>query len=211
MGRKARFVVVEGIDHVGKTTQIDKIETFLRLRGVDLVRYREPGGTKVGERVREILLDKSLGTMVPRAELMLFFGARVQLLETQVEPALRAGQTVVLDRYYYSSAAYQGPFTFTPNWVLGLAEDWLRLIEPDVVIYLDGDPEVLAKRAHGEPDRIEARGLDYQRKVRAAFLSMADHRSDIFETVNAEQSIEKVWADIQKILEEKVLEGIHHG
>lgn len=204
MSKKARFVVFEGVDHCGKTTALDRAEAFLRPH-VAVVRYREPGGTKIGERIRELLLDKEHGKMAAKAELLLFFAARVQLLEQEILPALKAGMTVILDRYYFSSAAYQGVDLLGPNWVLNFAEDWLRLPEPDLVVYLDGDPEVLAKRAHGEPDRIEAKGVAYQKKVRAAFVAMADHHSDLFETVNAERSVEEAWADIQKILESKVL------
>jgi dTMP kinase len=205
--KKARFIVFEGVDHVGKGTQLDRSETFLRLHGVDLVRYREPGGTKVGERIRELLLEKD-GVIVPKCELMLFFAARMQLLETQIEPALRSGMCVLLDRYFYSSAAYQGVDLCGPNWVLNFSEDWLRILEPDVVVYLDGDPEVLARRATGEADRIESKGLDYQRKVRQAYLKMADHRGDLFHTVNAERPIEEVWKGVQGILESRVLEEI---
>jgi dTMP kinase len=211
MSKKARFIVIEGVDHSGKTTALDRTETFLRLRGVDLVRFREPGGTPIGERIRELLLDKEHGRMTAKTELLLFFAARTQLLEQEVLPALKAGLVVLLDRYYYSSAAYQGVDLLGPNWVLNFAEDWLRLPEPDLVVYLDGDPELLAQRAHGMPDRIEARGIQYQKKVRQAFLSIADHRSDLFETVNAEQSVEEGWADIQKILETRVLEEVVRG
>lgn len=211
MSKKARFIVVEGVDHAGKGTQLDKIETFLKGRGVDVVRFREPGGTKIGERIRELLLDKEHGKMTAKTELMLFFAARTQLLEQEVLPALKAGVTVLLDRYYYSSAAYQGIDLLGPNWVLNFSEDWLRLPEPDVVVYLDGDPEVLAKRAHGEGDRIEAKGVQFQKKVRAAYVAMADHHGDLFETVNADQSAPEVWADIQKILESRVLGEIVHG
>lgn len=205
MSKKARFIVFEGVDHCGKTTALDRTEAFLRGRGLDVARFREPGGTLIGERIRELLLDKARKEITPKTELMLFFAARTQLIETEILPALKAGRVVLCDRYYYSSAAYQGIELFGPNWVLNFAEDWLRLPEPDLVVYLDGDPELLAKRAHGEPDRIEAKGVQYQKKVRAAFVAMADHHSDLFETVNAERSVEAAWADIQKILEEKVL------
>lgn len=205
MSKKARFVVFEGVDHCGKTTALDRTETFLRLRGVDMVRFREPGGTPIGEKIRELLLDKGNNEMTAKTELMLFFAARTQLLEQEILPALEAGKVVLCDRYYYSSAAYQGTQLYGPNWVLNFSQDWLRLPEPDLVVYLDGDPELLAKRAHGESDRIEAKGVRYQERVRAAFLAMADHHSGLFETVNAERSVEEGWADIQKILEAKVL------
>lgn len=211
MGKKARFIVVEGVDHCGKTTMLDRAETFLRLHGTDLVRFREPGGTKIGEKVRELLLDKANNEMTAKTELMLFFASRMQLLEQEILPALDQGRTVVCDRYYYSSAAYQGPEIYGSNWVLGLAENWLRLREPHLVVYLDGDPDVLARRSRGEKDRIEEKGIDYQRKVRFAYSAMADHRPDLFRTVNAERPIEDVWKDVQKILESEVLEEVVRG
>ncbi len=211
MSKKARFVVVEGVDFSGKGTQLDKIETFLRLHGVDLVRFREPGGTKIGEKIRELLLDKANLEMTAKTELLLFFASRMQLLEQEVMPALKAGRVVLCDRYYYSSAAYQGRQIYGANWVLALAEEWLRLPEPDLVIYLDGDPGILASRARAELDRMEAKGVEFQRGVRFSYVSMADHRRDLFETVNAERPIEDVWKDVEKILNERVLEEVVRG
>jgi len=207
MRKRSKFIVFEGVDHCGKTTQLDRAEEFLRKEGQSVLRLREPGGTAIGEKIREILLDKENSNLHPKTELMLFFASRIQLLETQVEPALRSGKIVLLDRYYYSSAAYQGVDLFGPNWVLNFAEDWLRLLEPDLVIYLDGDPELLAARAHGMPDRIEAKGISYQKKVRAAYLSMADHRGDLFHTIDATRPIDTVWVDVKRSLSLFVLEG----
>lgn len=211
MKKRARFIVFEGLDYVGKGTQLDLAEKFLKEEGLDVVRFREPGGTKIGERIRDVLLDKTFLDMTPRTELMLFFASRTQLLEEKVEPALQAGKCVLLDRYFYSSAAYQGSFVNSPGWVLNLAEDWLRLLEPDLVVYLDGDPEVLAKRARGEKDRIEEKGVEYQKKVRRAYLEMADHRGDLFCQINAERAIEEVQKDVKAALIAHVLGGTVNG
>jgi len=198
---KPRFIVFEGLDHVGKTTQIDKAAAYLKSKGVPVLRLREPGGTEVGEDIRELLLKKRETDIRPKAEMMLFFAARLQLLETKILPALKEGITVLLDRYYYSTAAYQGPFSYGASWILNMAEEWLRLTEPDAAIYLDGDPEILAQRAHGEGDRIEAKGIAYQKTVRNAYLTMAEHRPDLFVTINAERPIESVWEPIQAYLD----------
>ncbi len=199
---KGKFIVFEGVDHVGKTTQLDRAEEHLKFMKWPVFRYREPGGTPVGEEIRKILLDKNLD-IKPKAELMLFFAARMQLLETAILPALESGKIVLLDRYYYSTAAYQGPFLngYGNGWVLNMAEEWLRLREPDLVVYLDGDPEILAKRSNGQTaDRIEAKGLDYQRKVREAYLAMADYRP-IFKTVDAARPIDAVWESVKDHLD----------
>jgi dTMP kinase len=143
---KKSFIVFEGVDFCGKTTQINHAETFLKSKGRDVVRFREPGGTVTGEKIRTMLLEKEKEEIRPKAELLLFFASRVQLLDEKVMPAIKAGKTALLDRYYYSTAAYQGPFLlgYGSGWVTAFAEDWLRLPEPDLVIYLDGDPEKLA-------------------------------------------------------------------
>ena len=205
-GMRKNLIVFEGVDFCGKTTQIQYAEAFLKSKGRDVVRYREPGGTAAGEKIREVLLDITQSAMKPKTEVLLFFAARMQLLEEQVLPAIKTGKTAILDRYYYSTAAYQGSVMdgYGPGWVTALAEDWLRLPEPDLVIYLDGDPEKLAPRKTGEKDRIEARGLDYQKKVRATYLALADYRRHIFNVVNAERPVEEVRKEIEAILEREV-------
>ncbi len=200
MGERGKFVVFEGVDHCGKTSQVDRAEAFLKERELPYRRLREPGGTLVGERIREVLLNDKKMEISPRAELMLFFASRFQLCETVIEPALQDGMTVLLDRYYYSSAAYQGPFSYGSQWVLNMAEEWLRLRQPDLVLYLDGRPEVLAARAHGEGDRIEAKGLDYQKLVRSAYQEMAADRSNVFVTIDAEEPIDRVWGEVKKAM-----------
>jgi dTMP kinase len=200
MGERGRFVVFEGVDHCGKTSQVDRAEAFLKERNLPYRRLREPGGTLVGERIRELLLNDKKIEISPRAELMLFFASRFQLCETVIEPALNDGMTVLLDRYYYSSAAYQGPFSYGSTWVLYMAEHWLRLRQPDLVIYLDGRPEILSARAHGPGDRIESKGLDYQKQVRDAYQAMAADRTNIFATIDAEDPIDKVWGKVKRAL-----------
>lgn len=200
------LIVFEGVDFCGKTTQLDYAEAYLKSKGKNVVRYREPGGTAAGEKIRQVLLDITQTAMKPKTEVLLFFAARMQLLEEQILPAIKAGKTALLDRYYYSTAAYQGSVMdgYGPGWVTALAEDWLRLPEPDLVIYLDGDPEKLAPRKVGEKDRIEARGVEYQKKVRSTYLMLADHRQEMFRVVNAERSVEEVRREIEAILDREV-------
>lgn len=202
--KNGKLIVFEGVDFCGKTTQLDFAEAYLKGKGLDVLRLREPGGTATGERIRELLLDKTQVEMKPKTELLLFFASRVQLLEEKVLPALKAGRTVLLDRYYYSSAAYQGPFlenepgnSNKAAWVISFAEEWMKLPRPDLVIYLDGDPNRLAPRKTGEKDRFEERGTEFQEKVRAAYLSISQ-RQDCFCVVNAERPIEAV----RKVIEE---------
>jgi dTMP kinase len=199
-----RYIVFEGVDHCGKTTQLDRAERWLHARGHAIERLREPGGTPTGERIRSILLDPVL-EISARTELLLFMASRVQLLEERVKPALRSGKIVLQDRYWYSTAAYQGGAG-----KLGFEEvhdqvDALKLISPGLVIYLDGDPRALAARHSDKSDRFEAKGIEYQEKVRAEYLRMAKQEflPGFFWIVNAERGVDEVHAEIAGILEKE--------
>lgn len=200
MVAKGKLVVFEGLDHTGKGTQIRLAMDWLAAKGVAAETHREPGGTAVGERVRGLLLDPDLKEMKPKTEMLLFFASRAQLSEERVGPALEKGTTVVLDRYYFSTAAYQGPhLTGGAERVLWLARQ-LQLPEPDLVVCLDGDPERLAERHTGPSDRIEAKGLEFQRGVRKAYFAMAKS-FPYFRLVDAERPVEAVHKEVSGLLE----------
>lgn len=198
---KSKFIVFEGIDHTGKTTQLDMIEGWMRLRNIDFERYREPGGTDTGEKIRELLLDKTRVEMFPVTEILLFFSSRAQLVEEKIQPALKAGRNVILDRYWFSTAAYQGPWM--KNGVYRILE-LARLFElprPDLVICLDGDPKILANRKRGPSDRIEAKGIEYQKKVRQAYQDLSVQYAPQFRMVDAARGAEKIHEEIIGLLE----------
>lgn len=198
---KGKFIVFEGVDHSGKTTQIDRAEKHLKSMGRDVVRFREPGGTDIGEKVRELLLDKANSKMTAKTELCLFFASRAQLAEEKTLPALRAGKDVLLDRYVYSTAAYQGAGGVkSPVGIVAFSEEWLMLPIPDLVIFLDGDPEVLGKRHRGEKDRMEAKGIEFQKQVRACYHQVWKGWPGPYQIVNAEATMDEVGAEIRGIL-----------
>lgn len=202
----SKFIVFEGVDHSGKTTQIDRAEKYLNGKGGELLRLREPGGTAIGEKIREILLDKANSAMVGKAEMMLFFASRAQLVEEKILPALEQGRHVLLDRYVYSTAAYQGAAGVkTPVAIASFSEEWLRLPIPDLVIFLDGDPEKLAKRHRGEKDRMEMKGLEYQKAVRSAYHMVFGNWPGPYHIVDAEQTMDEVSQAIRGILTASVL------
>jgi dTMP kinase len=163
-----RLVVLEGADGVGKTTQVERLIAHLRERGIDAVSLREPGGTPLGERIRAILLDLSGAGVNDRAELLLFLAARAQLVP-EVTRELTAGRTVVLDRFFLSTYAYQIAGR-------GLPEEDVRRINafatlgrvPDLTVVLALPPEDARARA-GEGDRIERSGIDFYERVAGAF------------------------------------------
>ena len=196
-----KFIVFEGVDHCGKTTQIDLAEKWLTSRGHKVARFREPGGTETGEKIRGVLLDKTI-SVVPLCEMLLFMASRVQLLEQKIEPALNSGHVVLLDRYWFSTFAYQGiAGHLGGNRVTDLVL-LLGLRRPDLVIMLDGDPERLASRHLGTSDRIEAKGLEYQREVRDGYhrLALMRDAKDLFRVVNAEGLVEDVHAAVVDVL-----------
>lgn len=169
-----RFIVLEGIDGAGKTTQAKLLVRALRRRGRAVVYVREPGGTDLGEQVRRLLLDRR-SRMTVECELYLYMAARAQLVAERIRPALRRGRTVVCDRFLYSSAAYQGEAGGVGvGDVLALGRWAVDGVAPDRVVILDLDPrEGLRRKRGGRADRIERRGLAYQRSVRRGFLRVA--------------------------------------
>ena len=193
------LIVFEGIDGSGKSTQIEKLEAALsKFRKVE--RLREPGGTVVGEKIRELLANPDHAELTPRAELLLFMAARAQLAEQKIGPALRGGLVVLLDRYYHSTAAYQGGASgLGVGKVLDLVET-LRFPKPDLVVLLDLDPAEAAKRTDRPKDRIESKGPDYQWKVRSTFLKMARDDRKRFRIIDATRTPDEVHDAILKVV-----------
>jgi dTMP kinase len=190
-----KFVVFEGVDHCGKTTQIDLAEKWLIAHGYDVLRFREPGGTEAGERIRDVLLDKTL-SILPICEMLLFMASRVQLLNQKIVPALNGGKVVLLDRYWFSTYAYQGFAGEMGTHLVTTQAQLLNLRKPEIVIMLDGDPERLASRHSGVSDRIESKGLKYQQDVRIGYQALTRSMKDLFSVVDAEKPVEVVHAAV---------------
>lgn len=170
----ARFLVLDGIDGCGKSTQARLLtEALTRARGVPALHLREPGSTKVGERIREILLSRE-HELDPGVELLLFAAARRQTLRELVVPALAAGRDVVCERFHASTFAYQAIAGGLPEAdVLAVLLRWADEPRPDALILLDIDPDVAARRRAGPADRIEAKGLEFQRRVAEGYRRFA--------------------------------------
>lgn len=173
---KGLFITFEGIDGCGKSTQLSLLKEEFVKEGVEFIEVREPGGTAVGEKIRTILLDKKNDSMTRMAELLLFEAARAQITEEVIVPALERGVTVICDRFYDSTSAYQG----YANKMGRDLTDFLNLkatndTSPDITFLLDIDPMTAYERrsGRGEEDRIELLGLSYQEKVREGYLELA--------------------------------------
>lgn len=198
------FFSFDGIDGAGKTTQIDRFAEWLVQRGHDVAVYRDPGGTELSERIRDILLDKSSIAMSAEAEMMLYMAARTQLVRERIEPDLAAGKTVIVDRYVLATLAYQGHAGDVSLSAIRSIGDFATARHyPDLTFLLDVDPHLSQRRRTGEPDRMEQRGLEYLARVRQGFLEEAASQPTIV-VIDANESVESVHRAICKAAEEAV-------
>ena len=200
---RSNYIVIEGLEGAGKTTARDVVVEKLRDLGVnDLLFTREPGGTVLAEKLRSLVLDiKSVGDEVitDKAEVLMFYAARVQLVETVIKPALASGQWVIGDRHDLSTQAYQGGGRGIDRTMLATLRDAvLGDFRPNLTLYLDVTPEVGLKRARarGDLDRIEQESLNFFNRTRARYLELAAADDSII-TVDATQALEKVMSDIR--------------
>jgi len=192
--------VLDGPDGCGKSSQSRMLADWLTANGADVVSFRDPGTTAIGEKIRKILLDTANESMCVRTELLLYMAARAQLWAEEIKPALEQGKTVVLDRWVSSTCAYQGfAGGFGIENVIKIAEGCLERIWPDLTIILDLDVETSAKRLGAQLDRMEQKGSEYHQKVRAGFIELSEY-SDSVVVVNSADDIETVHENIVQIV-----------
>ncbi|MFZ7277756.1 dTMP kinase [Avibacterium endocarditidis] len=195
-----KFIVIEGLEGAGKTTARDAIVEVLVREGIDDVVFtREPGGTPLAEKLRHLIKYETEEPVTDKAELLMLYAARIQLVENVIKPALATGKWVVADRHDLSSQAYQGGGRQIDAQLLqSLKQTVLGDFSPDLTLYLDLDPEIgLARaRGRGELDRIEQQEIAFFQRTRDRYLALVkdDPKAVI---INAEQPIEQVRADIQ--------------
>lgn len=200
--RLGTFIVFEGVEGSGKGTQIELARRYLESGGREVVVTREPGGTGLGDRLREALLDASAGHMEARAEALLFAAVRAQHVADLIRPALEEGKVVLCDRFIDSSLAYQGV-------ARGLGEqDVLNLnvwatqgLFPDLVILLNLDPERGLARVRGEPDRIEAEQLGFHATVAEAYLKIAEEHPERFKVLDADVTPEALHEQVRAAID----------
>ena len=195
-----KFIVIEGLEGAGKSTAHQCVVDVLKELGIDDVVFtREPGGTPLAEKLRYLIKHETEEPVTDKAELLMLYAARIQLVENVIKPALAQGKWVVGDRHDMSSQAYQGGGRQLEQRLLqSLKETILGDFEPDLTLYLDIDPAVgLARaRGRGELDRIEQQNLDFFHRTRARYLALVkDNPKAVI--INAEQPVEQVKADIQ--------------
>jgi dTMP kinase len=191
------FLVIDGPDGAGKTTQVRRLADRVREAGRDVVVLREPGGTPLGDRVREVLLDAGTGDLDPVTELFLFQAARRRLVLERVRPALAAGQVVICDRWHYATLAYQsGGGGVDPGAVRTTTRLATEGLEPRRAVILDVDEAVAARRMDRPLDRIERRGADYRRRVRQAFRTQLPLDPDRLVLVDGGRPEDEVSEDV---------------
>ncbi len=203
----ARFITLEGIEGCGKTTQLDFVVEYLQTRGIEVVKTREPGGTLVGERIREILLDDELPAMQMDTELMLMFAARIEHVKTVIEPALEKNIWVVCDRFYDATYAYQGYGREIDLKRIDLLKQFsINNLVPDLTLLLDVTLEVSQQRVvqRGSKDRFENEKIEFYQKVRAGYLEIASQHPQRVITLDATDSIQQVQLSIQEKLDDLI-------
>lgn len=203
------FISFEGIDGAGKTTQVDRLEEAFKKQGREVVRVREPGGTFISEKIRNLLLDPENDEMVWECEMLLYEASRAQLTRQKIIPALERGAVVLCDRYYDSTYSYQAG-------ARGLDKDLVNKLNhigslgctPDITFLFDIDVETAANRVlkSGKLDRLEAEGMAFMQKVRDAYLELAE-KEDRIHTLDATKQPDEIYSDIQNVLTQMNVEA----
>jgi|TARA_Y100000590_G_scaffold2382_1_gene3141 dTMP kinase len=205
--KKNLFITLEGIEGAGKSTVIDFIENFITSSGYDVVKTREPGGTAIGEQIREILLNKNNDKLTDDTELLLIFAARAQHLSEIILPNLTSNKIVLCDRFIDASYAYQGAGRGIEQSKINLLENWVMPdIKPDLTFLLDLDPKIAFERTNkrSDADRFESEDIHFFEKIRQYYLERAENEPERFRVINSELSLEDVQEQIKNILKDMV-------
>ena len=199
------FITVEGTDWAGKTTQIKLIEDYLKSKNKSVVVTREPGGTSIGEKIRDILLDSQNSEMGMITEMLLYASARAQLVSEVIRPAIEEGKVVICDRFVDSSYVYQG---FGRGIDLKIITDVNRValdgLVPDITLFFDLNPvEALRRRKNStELDRIEKEKMDFHKRVYNGYKKLAMLYSDRINCIDSDRSIEEIFDDVKACIDE---------
>lgn len=222
---RGQFIVFDGPDGSGKSTQLRRFEAWLGEQGLPACVVREPGGTSIGEKIRSILLDPAHGEMDLRCEMLLYMASRAQLIHERIRPALARGEVVVADRFITSTIAYQGAAGgLAVNDILEVGRIAIDGCWPGTVVLFDVDPQTAAarmrgvsKRRKGAPaadpaptlfdDRMEQKGSDFQRIVRQSYLDQARHDPQRHVVIDGSANEDAVFARVLETLGQRCARG----
>lgn len=198
-----KFITLEGIEGVGKSTNLTLVDSLIRESGRRTLVTREPGGTALAERLRDIVLHHENEPMPELAELLIMFAARCLHLENRIRPALADGTWVICDRFTDATYAYQGGGRGQETHRIAALEDWVQDgLQPDLTLLLDADPRIGMERVgtRGMPDRFEKERLEFFESVRQAYKERAQRFPDRFIVIDAGRPLEAVQSDVRSVI-----------
>ena len=201
------FITLEGGEGVGKSTALSFIKNYFSQKNIDCVMTREPGGTKIGDAIRDVLLHHKDEMVLPETELLLLFAGRAQHITHIIKPALNVGKTVISDRFTDASFAYQCGGRQVPVHYFDMLEKWIQGdLYPNLTLLLDAPVEVGMARIEnrGDKDRIEQEKIEFFQRVREAYLARAKQFPDRFVIIRANESLESVQAQIKVALDQSL-------
>jgi dTMP kinase len=204
---RGKFLVFDGPDGSGKSTQFRRFLAAAEAAGLKICEVREPGGTAIGEQIRQVLLDPANHEMDLRCEMLLYMASRAQLVAQRVRPALDRGELVLADRFISSTLAYQGAAGGLPvDDILRVGQIALRECWPDLVVIFDVDQRTAAARLSPLLDRMELKGAEYHRTVRQGYLEQARLEPKRYLVIDATADADTVWARLLAGLQQRVAE-----
>ncbi|MEO1008387.1 MAG: dTMP kinase [Planctomycetota bacterium] len=204
------FLVFEGPDGSGKSTQLRRLDALLKACGVPVIDVREPGGTAAGEAIRETLLDHKQAGMDVRCEMLLYMASRAQLVAERIRPALDRGDVVLADRFVASTLAYQGAAGGLPEAdIRAVAAVVTHHAEPDLVLVFDVDEQTAARRLSPLLDRMEAKGAAFHARVRRGYLDQIERDPERYARIDATRDADCVFADMLAALHARFVP--HHA
>lgn len=204
LSNKGLFITLEGVEGAGKSTLMDFVAGYFVNAGYEVILTREPGGTKTGEQIRNILLDSNNIGLTNDTELLLMFAARKQHIQEVINPALASGKVVICDRFTDASYAYQGGGRGIDESRIQILEDWVQQgLMPDLTLLFDLDVEIGLRRAgkRSEADRFEQEDIAFFERIRACYLARARNEPERFRIIDAAQAYDDVKQQIQDILQ----------
>ena len=202
---KGKFITIEGSEGAGKSTNIRHIQDYLNNKNIDFISTREPGGTPIAEKIRDLLLDKTNTSLCSDAELLLMFAARAQHLNELIIPALESGKWVLSDRFTDASYAYQGGGRGLSWEKIAQLEQFVQGdLRPDATILLDIPVELGMERVRnrGETDRFEQEQLSFFKRIRNAYLTLAKEHPERFHIIDTQPAIEDVHKQLTQVMDE---------